>query len=197
MTRRQVLKQLAVLLGGAVSNPVVAAVMSDSRRDSSSDAWQPRTLSGEQDRLVTAVAEVILPATDTPGAAVAGVNQFIDLVLTEWLGDEDRDRFLTGLADLEVSCRAQFDRSFLDLTSEEWMAVLVPLDREAVEARVKAAKAGSVKITDQPFFGMMKEMTLVGYYTSEIGMTQELRYEEYPGSWKGCIPFDEVGRTWA
>jgi hypothetical protein len=197
MTRRQVLKQLAVLLGSAVSNPVVAAVMSDSRRDSASDAWQSRTLSAEQDRLVTTVAEAILPATDTPGAAAVGVNRFIDLVLTEWLGDEDRDRFLTGLADLEARCRAQFDRSFMDLSSEERMTILGPLDEEAVEARVKAAEAGSREITDQPFFGMMKEMTLAGYYTSEIGMTQELRYEEYPGTWKGCIPFDEVGRTWA
>jgi hypothetical protein len=197
MTRRQVLKQLAVLLGGAVSNPVVAAVMSDSRQNSTSDVWRPRTLSAGQDRLVTSVAESILPATDTPGATATGVNQFIDLVLTEWLGAEDRDRFLTGLTDLEARCRAQFDRSFTDLTSDERMSLLVPLDTEAVEARVRAAKAGSMEITDQPFFGMMKEMTLVGYYTSEIGMTQELRYEEYPGSWKGCIPFDEVGRTWA
>ncbi|MDH3255336.1 MAG: gluconate 2-dehydrogenase subunit 3 family protein [Acidobacteriota bacterium] len=194
MTRRQILKQIAVLLGGAISPPVVSAALSGSRPVAGAEAWQPRTLSADQNRLVTALAELILPATDTPGAMAAGVNEFIDLLLTDWLSDGECQRFLAGLADLDASSRAQFDRAFLELTAAEQMSLLEPLDVESVDARVAAARSGLQDVA-LPFFGMMKEMTIVGYYTSEVGIEHELEYDPYPGAYAGCVPFEDAGRT--
>lgn len=147
--------------------------------------------------MVTTIAELILPATDTPGAKAARVNEFIDLLLTDWFDESDRERFVNGLEGLEAESRGSFDRPFLELGASEARALLQPLDSEAVEMRVAALRSGSRNVAGLPFFGMMKEMTLVGYYTSEIGATQELAYDAVSGSFAGCVPFDEIGRTWA
>jgi len=189
MTRRQLLRQIAVLLGGTISHPVFAAALDDARPISSAEDWLPRTLTFNQDRLVTAIAELILPATDTPGATDAQVNRFIDQLLADWFDDDGRERFLTGLADLEKGSRGQFGRTFLELSVSEQISLLEPLDVAAVEARIEAAKdVGSFEAENLPFFAMMKEMTLVGYYTSKVGMLEELGYEGFSGSFDACVP---------
>ena len=143
------------------------------------------------------IAERILPATDTPGAREAGVHEFIDLLLTDWRSDEERDRFLAGLAQLDADSRQSFGEAFLSLTAEQQLTLLDPLDVEAARVRQAAAAAGLEEIDDPSFFVMMKEMTLAGYYTSEIGMTQELQHLRVAGSYAGCRPLGEVGRSWA
>ena len=193
MTRRQILRQIALLLGGAISSPVTAAVLSSSRPSpgtaSGADDWIPRTLSPEQDRLVTVLAELILPATDTPGATDAEVNRFVDLMLTDWYDDDDRARFLAGLADLDKTSRETLGGSFLDLSAAHQTAVLEPLDRAGVEARIEAARdVGSFEVKNLPFFAMMKEMTLVGYYTSRVGVLEELEDGGFTGTYDACVP---------
>jgi len=181
-------------MGGAISHPVVAAALDDDRLVSSAESWLPKTLTFDQDRLVTAIAELIVPATDTPGATDAQVNRFVDQLLTDWFDDDDRNRFLAGLADLESSSRVQFERSFLELSAAEQIALLEPLDIAAVEARIEAARdVGSFEAENLPFFAMMKERTLVGYYTSEIGMREELGYYGFTGTYSGCVPLPEIG----
>lgn len=197
MNRRELLKGIGVLLGGSVSPAVVAAVLADDGRQTTGGSWQPQTLSADQDHLVTAIAEAIIPATDTPGATIARVNEFIDLLLSKWLDREGVRRFLDGLEEFDSRTRAVAGRSFIDLALDQQLALLEPLDREAIEVRNAAREAGSEHAEDLPFFGMMKEMTLVGYYTSEIGMTQELLYPEITSTYSGCVPFDEIGRSWA
>ncbi len=197
MTRREILRGVATLVGGALSSSLVAAVLGCDRRPSPAADWAPRTLSPERHRLVAAIAELILPATDTPGAAAAGVDRFIDLLLSDWLDDNERDRFLAGLDELEREARERFGRAFLELTTQEQIALLEPLDAAAAEVRRAAVAAGLTEVEEPPFFGMMKEMTLVGYYTSEIGMTQELQHLRVAGSYHGCMPLAEVGRSWA
>jgi hypothetical protein len=197
MTRRQVLQGITVLLGGIVSSSLAGAILGCDRRRVGGSDWRPRSLTGEQDELISTIAELILPATDTPGAREAGVNQFIDLLLTDWLDPEESAEFLAGLAELERDCQGRFDRSFLQLTPEEQLAVLVPLDEEAAELRQAARAAGRREVEDPSFFLTMKEWTLAGYYTSEIGMTQELQHLRISGSYQGCMPLTEVGRSWA
>jgi gluconate 2-dehydrogenase gamma chain len=188
MNRREALKRVALLLGGAVSAPVVNAVLSGYRP---LPRYTPRTLSPEQNELVTTIAELIIPTTDTPGAKEAGVGQFIDLLLTEWHPAADRDRFLAGLADLETQFQLKHSKSFLQGTSPEQADFLAKLDLEAIGAR-------RARVKEVPFFGMMKEMTLVGYYTSEIGATEELQFRPATDRYDGCIPLESVGgRAWA
>ena len=197
MDRRELLKGIGLLLGGSVSPAVVSAVLADEPRPDATSARQLRILSADQDRLVTAIAETILPATDTPGAEGARVNEFIDLLLSEWFEQEETERFLAGLADFDARSRAETGEAFADLAADRRLALLEPLDREAFEARAAARDAGSDPAEEPTFYSSMKEMTLVGYYTSEIGMTQELRPPEITTTYSGCVPFEEIGRSWA
>ncbi len=197
MNRRELLKSIGVLLGGSVSPAVASAVFADDSRQAAAGVWQPRTLTIDQDRLVIAIAEAIIPATDTPGAAGARVNEFIDLLLSEWLDKQDAERFLAGLEELDSRSRVETGRSFIDLVPDQKLAFLEPLDREAIAFRVAARKEESDPDGALPFFAMMKEMTLVGYYTSEVGMTQELLYPEIRSTFSGCVPYEEIGRSWA
>ena len=105
--------------------------------------------------------------------------------------------FLAGLAEFDGDCQARFGRSFQALTPEEQMAMLVPLDEEAAELRKAAKAAGLRQVEEPPFFLTMKEWTLAGYYTSEIGMTEELQHLRISGTYVGCKPLTEVGRSWA
>ena len=186
-----------MLLGGVLSSSVAGAILGCGPRRAGSAGWQPRTLTGDQDELVATIAELILPATDTPGAREAGVNEFVDLLLTDWLDAEGRDAFLERLSGFESDCLASHGRSFLELSSDEQMAVLVPLDEQAAALRKAAKEAGLSEVEEPPFLLTMKEWTLAGYYTSEIGMTQELQHLRISGSYAGCMPLAEVGRSWA
>lgn len=187
MDRRELLKAIGLLLGGSVSTPVASTVLEIRPFEPAGSAFVPRTLSQTQNHLVTAVAEAILPATDTPGAAAAGVNEFIDLMLTEWLDAEEVRQFLAGLDELASLSRSETGRSFVDLRDDEQLRLLEPLDLEVFAQPENLFR----------FFRMMKQMTLAGYYTSEIGMTQELRLPEIRGSYAGCVPYSEIGRSWA
>jgi hypothetical protein len=180
MDRRDALKRIGMLLGAAVSAPVASAVMAGCRAGGGQAAYAPQVLTPAQDELVATVAELIIPATDTPGARAAGVNVFVDRVLAGAYTEPERSRFLAGLADLDVRAQEGSGGSFLDLSSEEQAAVLRVLEAEA-----------------SPFYAMMKELTLVGYYTSEAGATQELQYVHVAGRYDGDVPLAEAGRAYA
>lgn len=139
-----------------------------------------------QGETVAVVAEHIIPETDTPGARAVGVHEFIDTMLAEYYGEGERLQFAAGLADLDRRSHAMHDVDFLAASADQQRVLLVALDSES-----HRAPAGP------SFFRMMKELTVLGYYTSEAGATQELRYEQTPGRFDGCIPFADVGRTWA
>lgn len=185
--RREAVKRVAFLLGGAVSAPTLAGVMSGCSASEES-GWTPETLSAEENELVTEISEMIIPATDTPGAKAARVNRFIDKMMTEWYYEDQRDHFLEGLAAIDERSREQFGSRFVEVSQENRTALLKEFEKEA-------RNADDPEHT--PIFQRMKELTLFGYYTSEIGMTQELQWMAVPGRYESCIPLEEVGRAWA
>ena len=189
--RREALRRAALLLGGALSASTVAGVLAGCEARRTPDgAWAPRALSSEQLDLVATIAEHILPETDTPGARAVGVHRFIDAMLADSFPDEERRHFLAGLSDVDARAQRSCGRAFLRCATLEQRAVLDQLDHEAFAA------AGDHAATP-PFFRTMKELTLVGYYTSEIGATRELRHAPVPGRFEGCVPLDRIGRAWA
>ncbi len=192
MNRREALQRVALLMGGTISAPLLNAVLSGCAPSARQveKPWLPQTLTPEQNELVAAMAEMIIPATDTPGARAAKVNEFIDLILTEWYSSEERVRFVDGLNDLARRFQQAHGKDFLAGTTEQQTAMLTALDDEALAARRTGVK-------DLPFFAMMKELTLVGYYTSTIGMTEELVFQPATDRFEGCIPLGRVGKTWA
>ena len=189
MNRRDAVHALGASLGSlpfftrislAEAREAVAAIQSGTTRI-------PMTLTAQQDALVTRLAEIIIPATDTPGAREARVNEFIDLILTEWYDEDERSQFLRGLEDVDRRSQAAHQVNFLDGTPEQQTQIVAALDGELME-RVAASRTDETKSPDDLFFYQMKGLTLTGYYTSEIGMTEELQYVAIPGAFRGCAP---------
>ena len=189
ISRRQALEQVAILLGGAISAPTVAGVLSRPTRRAwaASPAWAPRTLSPAQLELVATVAEHIIPQTDTPGARAAGVHRFVDTLLSDHYPATERDRFLAGLADLDARAQSAHGQPFRQCSPEQRIALLGEMD-----ARAFASSRGE----DGWFFRRLKELTIVGYYTSEFGAMQELHVSPF-GAYRGDIPYASVGRAWS
>jgi hypothetical protein len=190
MDRREALKRVGLLLGGTLSASVVAGVLSGCEVRRRAGTYTPQALTAAQDELVTTVAELILPETDTPGARAAGVNQFVDGIVATTYSDAEKARFTEGLADLDRRAQAAHRHAFAACTPAQQADLLTALAREADAAR----QAGD---TETPFFFMMKELTLVGYYTSEVGATQELQYVHAAGRYDGDVPLAEAGRAYA
>jgi hypothetical protein len=150
----------------------------------------PRTLNPHQYQTVTRMAEIILPETNTPGATAAHVNDFIDLILTEWYTAEERDRFLTGLQEADARCVKLFGKPLLDLAPEQQEEMVAILDREM--AAEIAKRKQDAPDADDSFFHSLKGLTLTGYYTSEAGAKQELQFKIITGHYDGCVPAGET-----
>ena len=150
---------------------------------------------------MAAIAEHILPETDTPGARAAGVHRFIDALLAESYAAPERKRFLEGLAEVDARAARASGRPFLQCAAADQRVLLEQLDGEALASPPillsTTWRGGTRDGPAVPFFRTMKELTLVGYYTSEIGATRELHHTAVPGRYDGCVPLAQVGRTWA
>lgn len=199
--RREAIRRVALLLGGAVAAPAALGVLAGcggggAARDGAAGAWAPRALSAEQVEQVATIAEHILPQTDTAGARAAGVHRFIDTMLADYYAPGDRARFLAGLAEVDARAERTNGRPFLRCRAGEQLALVEALDREAFAAPAPPSPA-SAPPAPAPFFRTMKELTLLGYYTSEAGATRELRHAQVPGRFEGCVPLARVGRAWA
>ena len=150
-----------------------------------------KTLNPHQNATVTTIAEIIIPQTDTPGAKAARVNDFIDLILSEWYDDEEKATFLTGLADVDARARAVFGRDFVDCAEKAQVEMLQALDDEVAALRDLGRHRRRSLPPEGNFFFMIKQLTLVGYYTSQIGFEQELHGEIIPSRHAGCAPLEE------
>ncbi len=131
-----------------------------------------------QRETVAALAEHIIPATDTPGARAARVDEFIALLLDEWYPAEKKTEFLDGLAAFDARSVRELGHPFVTAVPADQLRLLAALDAEAHAPR----PAGSAK----PFFQWMKELTVSGYYSSRIGMNDERHYVIWPGRYDGC-----------
>jgi gluconate 2-dehydrogenase gamma chain len=186
--RREAIKRTAAIMGGLVFAPSAIGVLNGCTARPGVD-WDPEFFSSAQARLVTALSETIIPETDTPGAIDVGVPAFIEEMVFVAYDEDARESFLEGLDDFEEISRESFGNSFADLNGEDQLALAEEQNRLAIE-----------NDSDRPgtrFFLVMKELTMMGFFTSEPGAKEVLRYEKVPGRYEGCIPFEEVGRTWA
>ncbi|HEY7684679.1 MAG TPA: gluconate 2-dehydrogenase subunit 3 family protein [Gemmatimonadales bacterium] len=147
-----------------------------------------RVLGPHQDATVVALTDVILPATDTPGAKAARVNEFVDLLLAEWSEAQERDSFLAGLATVDTRAREMFGKDFVDGTPGDQTKLLTVLDNEAAQWNAKPrGRRGP-----EPFYRRMKWLTLFGYYTSQVGAEQEAHFAIIPGRFVPCAPADST-----
>jgi hypothetical protein len=194
MQRREALK---TLLGGGVLSAVPSDLFGFFRDSHPASGYTLRTLNASQNELVVAMIDQIIPATDTPGAKGARVNEFIDVILTEWANDEERGNFLNGLTDVDKQSSALFSKDFAAASPEQQLTLLRSLDETAAVARARyepkkrppfwKPEGRDTQMQDD-FFAVFKKMTVHGYYTSEIGFSQELKLQIIPGAQHGCAP---------
>lgn len=187
LNRRDAIRGLALTIGAAsagLAGPVVAAAPPPPL------TWTPTALTSDQARLVDVVAELIMPATDTPGARQAGVPQFIDRALADYCDKAQADLLRTGLDRMDADARAAHGDVFVALTPQQQVELLTVYDREASTVRNQTS-------AQSHFFPALEDLVTIGYFTSEPGATVALRYDPVPGEYHGCVPLSELGRAWA
>lgn len=156
----------------------------------------------EQIALLDEIAETILPATKTPGAKAAKTGAFMALMVTDAYGGEEQRAFREGMQKIEAAMQAAHQVSFMAATPAQRLALLTELDHEqkrVMDAR-EAANVGVARKEGRlpsHYFRMMKELAMLGFFTSEVGCTQALRYIETPGRYDPCVPYKQGEPSWA
>ncbi|MCD9018108.1 gluconate 2-dehydrogenase subunit 3 family protein [Parachryseolinea silvisoli] len=192
MDRREALRRTAWIMGGVISAPALAGLLKGCAAKPTID-WKPSFFNDQQGILVTQVAEIIIPKTDTPGAKEIGVPGFIDQMLKEVYTKEDQDKYLASLKAFDEEAKKEHGDAFIDLDPEKQTAFVNKIHSAVLNDTTEKAPAY------RDFLMKTKELTLLGFFTSKVGASEVLQYVAVPGSYKGCIPVSEAGngKTWA
>lgn len=190
MHRREALR---IFAAGAVLPALSPEMFAMFRQAQPPPGYTMRTLTGHWNDTVKAMIDQIIPATDTPSATGARVHEFIDVILTEWATPEERTHFMDGLAGIDKQSQSLYAKSFSDASAEQQLAQLRAIDDAVMTNRnVRPRHGNTVPKPDAQlegdFWEVFKRITLHGYYTSEVGFTQELKLEIIPGAQHGCNP---------
>ena len=187
MNRREAIRQVTAMLGGVVfvgSGDLLTAVEHAHARVTASRA-QIGAFTAQDIALLDEVADTILPDTKTPGAKAAKVGPFMAVMVTDTYDEQQQGIFRDGMRKLN-------EAGFMTKTPAERLALLEQLDREAksyLDTRAQGAPTH--------YFRQIKELTLLGYFTSEIGCSQAMRYRETPGRFDPCVPYTPGETAWA
>jgi hypothetical protein len=191
MNRRDALGRVALLLGGTIIG--AEAFLSGCTNPPEKNIGAGGTnFSNDDIAFLDEVAETILPKTDTPGAKDAKVGEFMTRIVKDCYTEADQKVFLDGMSKLNAACKTKNGKVFMECTPEQKHDLLVDLDKEQKDYMAKKKK-------DDPahYFRMMKELTLWGFFTSEPGATQALRYKAVPGRYDGCVDYKKGEKAWA
>ena len=195
ISRREVIQSVAALLGGAAltGGDALFALSFDESARMQATVTGIGSFSSADVALLEEIADTILPETSTPGAKAARTGAYMALAVTDGYTPENQAVFREGLRTLDEAVRAAHGVGFMQATPAQRLAVLNVLDREqkaAMDAR---------PTSDEPrhYFRLMKELALLGYFTSEIGCTKALQYIESPGRYDPCAPYKPGDRAWA
>jgi glucoside 3-dehydrogenase (cytochrome c) hitch-hiker subunit len=191
MQRREALR---LLMAGGVLPALPANLFAFFQGAHPASGYTLRTLNPHQNDTVVAMIDQIIPATDTPGAKGARVNEFIDVILTEWADAEERKNFLDGLAGVDKQTNDLFGKNFVDSSPAQQVTLLRSMDESVALQRTRRMRHGNTipeerdKQLRGEFFNVFKGITVHGYYTSETGFSQELNLQIIPGAQHGCVP---------
>ena len=206
MERRELLKMIAALTGGAFiggelltsckSGPLVGGATfgeaDTAFLDEVAETILPATKTPGAIISGTAASEVASLLLDTPGAKAAKVGQFMVVMVNDTYEDKDQKIFHAGIGKLDEASKKANGKSFLEATPEQRTTLLTALDKEAKDYQKS-------KKPEDPnhYFTMMKQLTLFGFFTSKEGATQALRYIAVPGKYDGAYPYKKGDKAWA
>jgi len=192
MNRREALSRVAIIMGGTVLG-------AEAFLSGCTTAKNGLVFSAEDIAFLNEVGEVIIPATNTPGAKEANVGAFMSVMVRDCYDEKNQNIFMEGMRALQFKeAKAKIGKSFMEANAQERHDLISALDKE-VQADKEAKKASGDKKTgnEKHYFTMMKELTLTGFFTSEVGATKALRYVAIPGRYEGCVPYTKGDKAWA
>lgn len=186
MDRRELLKMIALATGSTI---IGGELLLSGCKSGSSGVT---SLASVDVALLDEIAETILPKTNTPGAKDAEVGKFMKLMVTDCYEEKDQKTFVEGLGKLDEACNKMHSTSFIKATPQQRNDLLVSIDKEAKQYNQKKKEGDP-----NHYFTMMKQLTLLGFFTSKPGATQALRYIAVPGRYDGCVPYTKGEKAWA
>ena len=220
MDRREAIRNVAFLMGGALSATTMGVVLSGF---TSVDSIPGFTFSWDQEALITEIADIILPTTkESPGAQVAGVGPFIPMMIRECYPGNVQKAFAEGLEDIERKAKSLHQKSFLAISRKEREEIIAQVREEtiagmaddrkmAAAARVEAERLKNMSQAERAknpkatietpknksyFFPVMRDLTMLGFFSSEVGCTQAYRFVEIPGRYDGCVDLQPGQKLW-
>ncbi len=185
MKRRTAIKNTAFMMGGILSASAIASIFDSCVAPAAGEVWTPEFFSVDEGKMVSKIADLLIPTTDTPGALDALVPQYVDRVAKKMMGAEEKSFIQEGFKAMAAACKEATGKDFLSCTEEEQIAFL--------QAEEKAALASKTPT----LFGGLKESIYQGFFRSELGATEVLKFDPVPGNYDGCIPYSDVNGTWA
>ena len=209
MERREAVKYISILLGGTLVG--AEAFLSGCK----SNTVKPGEWSAEDIAYLNEVGETILPQTSTPGAKAANVGQFMTVMVNDCYEEGDQKAFREGMDKLNQQSTKTYNKSFMNISADQRKELLISLDKEAKDYQKKVSdfnKGESQKEKEEiakgnndykkqrmspHYFSLMKQLTLLGYFTSEVGATKALRYVPVPGRYDGCLPYKKGDKAFA
>lgn len=203
MKRREALRNVAILMGGAISASTLSVISGGCNTENKKDG---QLFTAAHQSTITELADTIIPATGTPGAKAAGVGPFIAMMIAECYPEKIQKIFVAGLDDLDKRSESKFSGSFATISAAQRTSVLQglvdDLKKKKTEEAEKAKAGGAKKDPGTPkkdpyFFQLAKELTILGYFTSETGAKQALHYLPVPGKYDGCIDMKPGQKAWA
>lgn len=205
MERRELLKMIAALTGGAVIGGDV--FLSGCKVGAKTDAG----FTSSSISLLDEIGETIIPATTTPGAKAAQIGEFMKVIVTDCYTLDEQKAFLDGLNDFESVCKQVTGKTYTSCSAKERHDFLLTLEKEAKEFNKKVSekdkpareayeqKGKSYDFVASPkhYYTMLKQLTLWGFFSSKTGMTETLQHKPVPGSYNGAVAYQKGDKAWA
>ncbi|WP_443018734.1 gluconate 2-dehydrogenase subunit 3 family protein [Sphingomonas sp. 7/4-4] len=181
--RRDALAGMVAMFGASLFAPIARAAAAQMTPISDGPPSTP-VFTAQQRALMTALSERVMPTTDTPGAITAGVPAFIEKLLADWAAPGDRKPIVAGLDAIETRSQADYKVAADKATPAQQDALLTL----AMEDKIPGGK---------DFFEKFRQLVITGYFTSEVGITQEREYLPVPGRYDGAYPYSKVNKVFS
>jgi hypothetical protein len=214
MDRREAVKSVAFLIGGALSATTIATLFDSCQAPNKNTG---ELFTEDQQKIITELADIIIPTTaKSPGAKAANVGPFITMMIQDCYAEDAQKAFVKGVEDLEANAKKEFSKSFIEISVAEREQMISKLRDETVIAQKNEndknseaeklgngpKKANPMSVKENPkttpfFFAIARDLTMLGYFTSEVGATQAYDYIPVPGRYDGCVDLKPGQRVWA
>ncbi|ANI89724.1 hypothetical protein A9P82_10745 [Arachidicoccus ginsenosidimutans] len=188
MQRREVLRNFALLAGGGLLSGTTISILNSC--NSPGKKTDGQLFSDTQQNIITELADVIIPTTSCPGAKAAGIGPFITMMIHDCYPEDVQKDFIKGVDDFSASVKKRFSKDFISLSSQEKIQAVSQLRDQALAEQKSPEKKTN-------FFVLTRDLTILGYFTSEIGATQARQYIAVPGRYDGDVTLKPGQKAWA